>query len=214
VSDQTQLTVFALIWLLGCGSGEQAKSNPAAASDRAASSAAATTVIAPAGGGEPIRITVQGDEIEVQASGRHVVGQTKGDKRFYHTGSIAGPAFVEVKISDAGFKLRTPDSQLLWKVKVADDKIKVSDNEENLNPWTLKTKYEDKVKVEDPTEREIGEVKFSSETSKTKVKDVGGKELYTLQSGKRSAAYGVLLMSAVPEQYRDVILAELLARGQ
>jgi hypothetical protein len=121
---------------------------------------------------------------------------------------------VEVKISEAGFKVRTPASQLLWKIKVADDKIKVSDNEENLNPWTLKTKYEDKVKVEDPTEREIGEVKFSSETGKTKVKDASDEERYVLQSGKRSAAYGVLLMSGIPEQYRDVILAELLARGQ
>lgn len=212
MTDHRTWAGLALIVVLGCGSTEPAKQTPAASAEQPA--AASTTVIAPAAGGEPLTIAIDRDKIEVQAGGRHIFGQTKGDKRFYHQGSIAGPAFVEVKISDAGFKLRTPDSQLLWKIKIADDKIKVSDNEENLKPWTLKTKYDDKVKVEDPAENEIGEVKFSSDTGKIKVKDAADRELFVLRSGKRSAAYGVLLMSGVPEQYRDVIIAELIARGQ
>lgn len=211
MTDQRPWAAVVLVCLLGCGSSEPAKQTQPASAERPS---AAATVIVPAGGGEPLTITIDRDKVDVQASGRHIVGQTKGDKRFYHQGSIGGPAFVEVKISDAGFKVRTPDSQLLWKIKVADDKIKVSDNEENLNPWTLKTKYDDKVKVEDPSEREVGEVKFSADTGKIKVKDASDRELFVLRAGKRSAAYGVLLMSAVPEQYRDVIIAELIARGQ
>jgi hypothetical protein len=194
---------------VGCSRSEP-KPQPAAAAPEPASK----IVVSAAGGGEALALELERDRVDVRAGSRHVVGQTKGDKRYYHLGSATGEAFVEVKISDTGFKVRTPDSKLLWKVKVADDKIKVSDNEENLNAWTLKTKYDDKVKVEDPAEHEVGEVRFSAETGKIKVKDAADKELFVLQSGKRSAAYGVLLMTAVPEQYRDVIIAELIARGQ
>jgi len=201
--------VAALV--LGCSRLEP---EPATQPSRAASEPGTKVVIAAAGGAEALTIELARDKVDVRAGTRHVVGQTKGDKRYYHQGSVSGEAFVEVKISDTGFKVRTPDSKLLWKVKVADDKIKVSDNEENLNAWTLKTKYDDKVKVEDPSEHEIGEVRFNAESGKIKVKDASDKELFVLESGKRSAAYGVLLMSAVPEQYRDVIIAELIARGQ
>jgi hypothetical protein len=190
------------------------RSEPQLQPSAAAGQPAAKIVVSVAGGGEALAIELARDRIDVRAGSRHVVGQTKGDKRYYHRGSASGEAFVEVKISDTGFKVRTPDSKLLWKVKVADDKIKVSDNEENLNAWTLKTKYDDRVKVEDPAEHEVGEVRFSAETGKIKVKDAADKELFVLQSGKRSAAYGVLLMTVVPEQYRDVIIAELIARGQ
>jgi hypothetical protein len=202
---------------LGCTRSEP---EPTPKPSAAAPELATRVVIAAAGGAEALTIELVRDKVDVRAGARHIVGQTKGDKRYYHQGSISGEAFVEVKISDTGFKVRTPDSKLLWKVKVADDKIKVSDNEENLNAWTLKTlktlktKYDDKVKVEDSSEHEIGEVRFNAESGKIKVKDASDTELFVLESGKRSAAYGVLLMSAVPEQYRDVIIAELLARGQ
>jgi hypothetical protein len=194
----------------GCGRSDPAPPPAAAANAQARES----TIVVSATGAEALKIDIDRDKVEVHAGRRHIVGQTKGDKRFYHRGSLSGEAFVEVKISDAGFKVRTPDSTLLWKIKIADDKIKVSDNEENLNAWTLKTHYEDKVKVEDPGEHEIGEVRFNAESGKIKIKDAADTEQFVLASGKRSAAYGVLLMSGVPEQYRDVIIAELLARGR
>jgi hypothetical protein len=194
---------------IGCS-----RSEPQPQPSAAAREPGSKVVVSAAGGGEALAIEFERDRVDIRAGSRHVVGQTKGDKRYYHRGSATGEAFVEVKISDTGFKVRTPDSKLLWKVKVADDKIKVSDNEENLNAWTMKTKYDDKVKVEDPAEHEVGEVRFSAESGKIKVKDAADKELFVLQSGKRSAAYGVLLMTAIPEQYRDVIIAELIARGQ
>jgi hypothetical protein len=121
-----------------------------------------------------------------------------------------GRVVAEVKSDADAFKVRTPDGKLLWKVKLADDKIKVSDNEENQNPYELKMK-EEKVKIEE-NERSLGEVKFYPD--KIKVKDASDKEMFETSSSRRSAAYGVLLMSRVPEPERYIIMAELLSRGK
>lgn len=44
-----------------------------------------------------------------------------------------GAEVLEVKPGDGSFKVRKPDGSLLWKVKMDPNKIKVSDNEQNLN---------------------------------------------------------------------------------
>lgn len=176
----------------------------------AAALAASTTTVMPAGGGKATTITVDGAKVDIAVGDQHLVGTAKGDKRQYtHAG---GDAFVEVKSGENGFKLRKADGRLAWKVKIADDKIKVSDNEENAHPWTIKTKYADKVKVEDPAEKDAGEVKFA-DSGKIKVKDAAEVEPWVVKSGSKSAAYGVLLMSGVPADYASVIMAELLARN-
>ena len=41
---------------------------------------------------------------------------------------------------DLRAKVRTPDGKLRWKVKLGDAKIKIADNEENKNPFEVKTK--------------------------------------------------------------------------
>lgn len=143
----------------------------------------------------------------------HVVGEARGDKRYYFR-MPAREAVLEVKFGEDGFKLRTPAGKLLWKVKIAADKIKVSDNEENANAWVLKTDYADKAKLADPAGKEAGEVKFGAEGGRVKVKDAAGATRFVIESGKPSAAYGVLLAAGVPEEARWVILAELLARGR
>ena len=56
----------------------------------------------------------------------------------------------------------------------AADKIKISDNEENLNAFELKEKQADGVKVVRNDDR-IGEVKFYRDRGKVKVKDNGFK---------------------------------------
>jgi len=171
-----------------------------------------TTIITAADGGAALTILIDGGKVEVStAGGERYVGNADGEKRRYRRASNGEAAF-EVKSSDKGFKLRAPDDKLLWKVKIDDDKIKVSDNEENKSPWVLKTKYEDKVKVLDPGEQEIGEVKFYAD--KVKVKDAGGTDRHTIDGGRRSAAFGVMLMSGVPADQRGIIAAELLVRGR
>lgn len=170
-----------------------------------------TVVVRSAGGSKSITVVEKGNALEiVLPNGDRLVGDPKGDKRKYRRAS-GGPQFLEVKAGDGGFKLRTTDGKLLWKVKIAEDKIKVSDNEENANPWSLKTKYEDKVKVVDAAEKDVAEVRFYPD--KTKVRSAAGAELWECASPRRrSAAFGVLALDRIPEEHRAILMAEILAR--
>ncbi len=156
----------------------------------------------------------RGEELKIEFStgGRMQVlrgAPNEKDKRKYEL--EGGGLVAEVKPGDEGFKVRTPDGRLLWKVKTAADKIKISDNEENQNPFELKLKEDDRVKVV-RNEMALGEVKFYRDRQKVKVKDAGEQELYDSNTDQYSAAYGVLLMQQIPEQVRYIIMAELLAR--
>jgi len=152
--------------------------------------------------------------IEVAANGtsRVLRGESnEKDKRKYEwedQGRVA-----EVKPNDDGFKVRTPDGNLLWKVKVSADKIKISDNEENNNPFELKWKETDRLKVT-LGETELGEMKFDDDRQKVKVKDANERELFESNTNHASAAYGILLLQTIPEPERYIIMAELLARGK
>ena len=157
----------------------------------------------PGGEGLKIEFTVNGQRQVLRGE----VG--KSDKRKYTldgTGIIA-----EVKPDAEGFKVRTTEGRLLWKVKTSSDKIKISNNEENASPFVLERKEDDRVKVLHD-ETEIGEVKFYPDSRKVKIKDTGEKELYESDTGRYSALYGVQLMTQIPERERYIIMAELLAR--
>ena len=188
-----------------------AASLPAAAAPPSAAPDPNTVVVRSAGGSKSFTVVEKGNAIEVVLpNGDRLVGEPKGDKRKYRRAS-GGPQLLEVKAGDGGFKLRTTDGKLLWKVKIAEDKIKVSDNEENANPWSLKTKYPDKVKVVDAAEKELAEVRFQPE--KTKVKGADGTELWESSSSRRrTAAFGVLVLEKIPEEHRAILMAEILAR--
>jgi hypothetical protein len=173
---------------------------------------AGDVVIAPVHG-ERITIAVDGSKTSISAGKLSLVGAESGGKRYYHQGA-GGEAVAEIKSGDDGFKVRSPAAKLLWKVKIGDDKIKVADNEEMQHPWSIKFHADGHAKVLDTQDKEIGEVKFNADTGKIKVKDAADTDAFIVESGKRSAAYGVLLMKDVPEQYRDIITAELIARGK
>ena len=148
-------------------------------------------------------------EVNLSATERYA-GETRGDKRDWR--DAAGKPFVEVKASEKGFKVRSPDGKTLyWKVKFDADKIKISDNEENKNAYELKIK-DDKVKVSDGADQALGEVKHHADAKKAKVKDASGAERFSADAAQPSAAYGVLLLTAIPEPQRAVLLAEILAR--
>ena len=119
---------------------------------------------------------------------------------------------IEVKSNDNGFKLRTPDGTLLWKAKITDDKIKISDNEENENPFELKAREGNRTKVFGPDGNELGNVRFDG--AKIEVENAAGQTLATIPASKPSAAYGVLLCERIPKQEKDILIAEILARGR
>ncbi|PWT91897.1 MAG: hypothetical protein C5B54_04470 [Acidobacteria bacterium] len=149
------------------------------------------------------------EDAKLEFSGLVVRAKNKDNgKRKYE---LEGAGIIaEVKDGDDGFKLRTADGKLLWKVKFGDDKIKISDNEENNNPYELKPKGDDRVKVE-KNNSELGEVKFYKDRQKVKVK-VNEAEKYESNTDLYSSAYGVLVIDAIPERERNILIAELLMR--
>lgn len=187
-----------------------AAASPAAAVTPATEDAN-TVVVRSAGGSKSFTVLEKGNALEVVLpSGVRLVGEPAGAKRRYRRGP-GGPPVCEVKAGDDGFKLRTTDGKLLWKVKLAEDKIKVSDNEENANPYSIKTKYPDKAKVVDASDRELAEVRYGPD--KTKVKSAAGEELWECRSPRRrTASFGVLVLERVPEEHRAILMAEILAR--
>jgi phage baseplate assembly protein gpV len=141
-----------------------------------------------------IEVAPSGSDLTVTYAGGVMHGRFKGEKRKYEA--------LEVKFGDeGGFKVRTLDGKLLWKVKVTPDKIKVSDNEENKHPYELKIK-DAKVKVYAPGDRLLGEVRVRGDHV-----DVGGK--YRAAGTSAAAFYGVELLDGVPARERAVIFAEL-----
>jgi hypothetical protein len=154
------------------------------------------------------RIDIKNSVVEIQIGGTKLVSEAKGDKRKY--GSAAGEVALEVKHNEADkFKVRTADGALIWKIKLDTDKIKVSDNEENNNPYQLK-RGDNKIKVKDAADVELGDVQVKD----GKVVVAAAGKSFIIETNQLSAAYGVLLMEKLSDRDKFVIMAELLAKGQ
>ena len=144
---------------------------------------------------------------------RSLVGDKRDTgKRKYRLSQ--GEVAYEIKPADEGdgFKLRTADGKLRWKVKVSPDKVKISDNEENRNPFELKVKDANRVKVVAPGDRELGNVRHAS--NRVEVENAGGTVVFTKDGARPGGAYGVLLLDAIPAHERYILVAELLSRGK
>jgi hypothetical protein len=159
-----------------------------------------------------VEVAQQGTDVTVTytADGaRQVLRGVRGSgKRKYSAAD--GALVLEVKQTDGGFKLHTPSGRLLWKIKRSVDKIKISDNEENRNPAQLKV-HEEHVKVYDPAEHLLGEVRFHRDRQAVEVQDAGGRLLYRAAAGRPEAWHGVPLIERIPPRERAVIIAELAA---
>ena len=220
------LLVSALILLLvNCGErAEPELEQPAAPPTSASATPAAQRgegpiIIRDAGGIEAMSVSENDDEIVEIAFAeagqqRKLRGEPRDSgKRKY---SVDGGAVTyEVKPDDDsdGFKLRTADGALRWKVKVAPEKIKISNNEQNDNPFELKVRDGDRVKVVAPGDREVGNVRFDRAASKTEVENADGKKMFSVDGPTQSGAYGVLLLD-IPQTERVILLAEILSRGR
>lgn len=156
-----------------------------------------------------LTIGQSGDTVDIALATAklHGVSKDSGKRKYAIDG---GEDAYEVKPGDDGFKLRRADGSLRWKVKLYADKVKISDNEENRNPFELKMRDGGRVKVVGPGEKELGNVRF--EGSKVEVEDAAGQKRFEVPGATSSAAYGVLLLEAIPEQERAILVAELLAR--
>jgi len=111
---------------------------------------------------------------------------TKPDKKKYFDSN--NTVVYEVKYKDDSFKLRTASSDLLWKVKLYDTKVKISDNEENLNPYEIK--------------------KLDSGESKLEKNDA------TIERSTAAQAISLVYkIDAMPKDQQEIIITELKEKG-
>jgi membrane-associated protease RseP (regulator of RpoE activity) len=219
------ISIPVLILLLAACVGraeEEATQQPAAPSAVTSSTtpvaAPTSVVVRNADGSElmTIRETDKVVEISLTEAGqkRELRGEPRDSgKRKYSVGG--GAVAYEVKPGDTGgFKLRTFDGSLLWKVKITPEKIKISNNEQNDNPFELKVREGDRVKVVAPGDRELGNVRFDRAKGKTEIENAASKTLFTVDGATPSGAYGVLLLDTIPVTERAILVAEILSRGR
>lgn len=203
-----------VLLLAACSKHERAapvaREKPTAAAPAAAAAPVAATafsdIVNDAKGAPVVTIRGQaGGEIEIEFKDHRLHGSQRdsGKRKYTQDGN---PATLEVKPGDNGFKVRSIDGVLHWKVKIDGDKVKISDNEENKNPFELKMKEPGRVKVVGPGERDLGNVRGKD------VEDAGGAVQFRAATGGGTPAYGVLLLKDIPPNEQYVIMAELLAR--
>ena len=187
---------------------------------RAPAAGASRIVLIDAGGRRALELVQNGDTLRIATPQGEpaLVGELHGPgKRHYRVEGAAAVAEVKLKgdspgQAEAGFKLRTPDGRLLWKVKITGEKIKISADEEGTHPFVLSLKQTEKVKVVDGDERPLGVVRYRTGKRVT-VEDAAGKERYAADTEQRSALFGVLLLDTIPMRERQILMAELLAAG-
>ncbi|SIS71188.1 hypothetical protein SAMN05421766_103546 [Zobellia uliginosa] len=138
--------------------------------------------------------------IKILANNTNYTFKSKPDKhKFYANGRMK----YEVKFKEESLKLRDEDSELLWKVKIYPDKVKISDNEENENAFEVRP-YDDKIKIKRDGE-ELYRVNLEGNIVK-----VNDKEAYQLSSAQENYVYAILAIEEIPTDHKLFIIAELL----
>lgn len=152
------------------------------------------------------KISFDGNEVKLSAEKEELWGiQNREDKRKYRNRSDQ-VTFV-TKYSDSGFKLRNAQEELIWKVKLYDDYLKLSDNEAMENAFRLGFSDSGKLKVKkDGAEQYVA--RFDPNAPQYKIGN------YSLRNFKNSLASGMLLIEEIPFKERMVLAAEVLKSGK
>ena len=164
-----------------------------------------------AAGKEACAVKFYSDKLKVEFDGKSLTAKLKEstNKRKYYAGETV---VAEIKYSDDGFKLRSPQGKLAWKVKYKEGKITIADNEESTDAYEFRSD-ENRIKIK-RTEKEVAQVKFYPDTGKLKVKAPDGTEKFVTESKKLSAVPGVLACSALSKRAQAIIMAELESEGK
>ncbi|PKL42228.1 MAG: hypothetical protein CVV41_15755 [Candidatus Riflebacteria bacterium HGW-Riflebacteria-1] len=229
------LAVIAIIagaFVAGCGSDQppaqtqtakpSASATPAAATGDNTDSYQTRIKFKAADGSDALVIKRYSDhdKLEINFAGSNAVikARSNAENRWKYKEAADGAdekvQIAEVKLQQDSFKLVDTDEKLLWKVRIKDGKIKVSDNEDGDNSWEIKSKSADKSEIRNQAGEEIGNVKYYNDNGKLKVKNSSNNEILVSKDIKASAAPGVILFDHIPLKHRMVIISELLRMGQ
>ncbi len=157
-------------------------------------------------------VKIDGKNVNISYKGKEYSSYYSKDKHKY---KVNGIVVYEVKYKDYGFKLRDANGNLLWKIKIYPaEKIKISDNPENMNPYKIKFKDDYYAKVvktnsDDDTETLMGKVKRKNNV----VVFEGTQGSYSVEPNEFHYAFGTLLCPEIPDDQKLIIIAELLLRG-
>lgn len=134
---------------------------------------------------------------------------TKADKKKYYNSN--GDVVFEIKYKPDGFKLRTASSKLLWKIKLYEQKIKISDNEENLNPYEIKILNTHEAKLEKGNQV-LGRTSYNTDK---KEQVISTKNEATPVFINKSYSHSLLVMKipSIPEDQKQIIIDELILKG-
>jgi hypothetical protein len=212
--------------MLGCGSGasktleKNAQAEPAQQPEQAIQAEKGSQIVAfKAADGKTVLTFKQyadHDKIELTDAGKERVIKGRSNKSGsykYKEAAADGSEktlIAEVKRKSDSFKLFDESDNLLWKVKIKEDKIKISDNEENQNAFEIVKSSADRCKVRNRSAIELGDVKYYPDNGKLKVKTAENEEVIITKDSKNAAAPGVVLFSEIPIELRAIIINELL----
>lgn len=119
-----------------------------------------------------------------------------------------------VKSEDGKHKVYAPNGALLLKIKIAPDKIKILQSEDDPEPWSVKSKSGSGDMKVKRSETELGKIAFHLEKSLIKVKDTTGSEVCSMTATAITASPAVCLMSGLPEESALMAFALLNAIGE
>lgn len=144
-----------------------------------------------------------------QTPGSYTSKMTKSDKKKYYDSS--DNVVYEIKYKEDGFKLRTSSSKLLWKVKLYDDKIKISDNEENLNPYEIKMggTYDAKLVKDDAV---LARTSYDLDSKQQSIASESDAQP-DFYEGSYSVSFLVNRIPEISTDQKEILIKELKAKG-
>jgi hypothetical protein len=149
-------------------------------------------------------------EVRIEFGNRKLSGRKENDKREYRFDDEEQIACV-VTCKPERIKIKSPEGQLLWKIKLKDGKVDVLRQEEGGADFTFKFK-DDKIKVR-AGEKTLGKVKLYPERKKVKIKDAAENVRFKINAETLSAGYGALLLDDVSVEEQLVMVAEIMSAG-
>ena len=221
-----RLSLTALTMTMGCRSRETPRaapiSPPAASATRPAAPAPSAAEITVSSQGKAwVTVVARGDALTVTSDGVALFGAQRSDGKRKYGLAQGGATLLEVKpradepgsAAEQGFKLRDADGKLLWKVKIADEKIKIADDEEGAHAFVISAKDPAAAVIAGPDGRPLGRVRLDAATHQAIGEDASGQETFRAPADLPTGVFGVLLVDAISRRDRGVILAELAVRA-
>ena len=152
-------------------------------------------------------IIMDGKAHTVKTSAVNLFGKLKADKRKYYDQNDQLAYVIKYK-EGLDFKLRNEQEELLWKVKVTEDKIKIANNEEWENAFEIKQPESGRIKLKQNDE-DLQSIRFDPAGATIAVGDK-----YQTRGFNGSLAMGVLIIEELSEIEKIVICTEILGSTQ